>query len=467
MSYGQPTRAAPLGDLAKLYLVHGDEAQREAAAALLEQELGASYRRRAPTDEEFDLAAEVSALLDRRGPPTAEQRAAAQRFEEGEERLATVAVVGAPKSGRSFVARAVVERAPVPLDGSTFVAASAAGLVRCAFVEVDAAAAPEAFALGAFHRCNCVLAVYDARDRASVDACLEAARAVTAQSGAPVCLVANFADADDRADGDLMARDDAGFIHLIFEGDRGGGAARVADWVARAVDGLFPAARPPARAADFGFADFSAADVAAHAALAADAATSAVAAALAGDPPLNAPPPVPARLPAETCAALHDVARMLRCPLPENEAEEDVVSEAPAPPPPHDRPFVVDILTNDGRLLAKFPVRPGVPAETQVAEFLLEAPQRLLTRSQAAELERVLRELLAETRPRARSHAPAPLAPPKRDGAPAAFFDTPRRSSAPPSLTTPRPRVEDVDDAPRPRVADVEDTPRDVEGVPS
>ena len=275
MSYGQPmpasapatTRAAPLGGLAKLYLVHGDEAQREAAAALLEQELGAGYRRRAPTDEEFDLAAEVSALLDRRGPPTAEQRAAAQRFEEGEGRLATVAVVGAPKSGRSFVARAVVERAPVPLDGSTFVAASAAGLVRCAFVEVDAAAAPGAFALGAFHRCNCVLAVYDARRRESVDACLEAARAVTAQSGAPVCLVANFADADDRADGDLMARDDAGFIHLIFEGDRGGGAARVADWVARAVDGLFPAARPPARAADFGFADFSAADVAAHAAL--------------------------------------------------------------------------------------------------------------------------------------------------------------------------------------------------------
>ena len=82
-------------------------------------------------------------------------------------------------------------------------------------------------------------------------------------------------------------------------------------------------------------------------------------------------------------------------------------------PPPHDRPFVVDILTNDGRLLAKFPVRPGVPAETQVAEFLLEAPQRLLTKSQAAELERVLRELLAETRPRARSHAPAPLAPPR------------------------------------------------------
>ena len=57
MSYGQPpaaamtARAAPLGGLAKLYLVHGDEAQREAAAALLEQELGAGYRRREPTDE--------------------------------------------------------------------------------------------------------------------------------------------------------------------------------------------------------------------------------------------------------------------------------------------------------------------------------------------------------------------------------------------------------------------------------
>ena len=155
-------------------------------------------------DDAFDPRTALFEAFAKRKTPEEEEedwkRDLRRCFAEGDGRILTVAVVSSPGAGRSFLIDKVRGHSPVPLDPRECVVASQAGLVRCAFFEVDAAEAPRKFALGGFRFCDCVVGLYDARCPDSLRACLEASAAVRAQQGLPACLVANFADAADRKD---------------------------------------------------------------------------------------------------------------------------------------------------------------------------------------------------------------------------------------------------------------------------
>jgi len=327
------------------------------------------------------------------------------------ERLLPVGLIGSAGAGKSWLAASLCRVRPRKGGGGAAVDVPGGGSARLVFFEASAAPVAPLW--------SCALCVYDPRSAASIALATKAAKTLRAaclptalarptalnfflsRARAPpsrrnrgAAQVCNFADAVVRLDAEMTLAPSGRHIFQI-PGGIDVGAVPVALW----LDVVAAAACGSASASYDAGDDARAAPVHDHehpedVATLVEATTAAEAAADAVEG-LGAPAPPDDEPASATARALWALAAALAAPIV-------------PPPPPEPEPEVaeghdgvpsdcIEILREDGKVLTSLHVT-DAPAEVQVANLLKTSPKRLLTKSQARDLEGVLRKVVADRR---------------------------------------------------------------------